>query len=126
MAGFAIGQRVAIYQKQMVGGTCQVVTVERDTKLYWVAAGRKFRKSDGLEPGSNSGWDRGRYLLPLDDSQVVEAIRAATARAAYGKLEAAQSELAKNRGDFDRINDVKVALEAYAETLQHLDQALEA
>jgi hypothetical protein len=117
MGDFVIGERAAIYQNDYSSGRFTVAVVERDTKLYWIANGRKFRKSDGIEPGENFGWGRTTYLLPLDDKRVIEAGIAARKSAAYGQILKAQNELAKDRENVGCVEDLKAALDAYAAAL---------
>lgn len=115
---FVIGEPAAIYMHDYSEGRVHRVTVERDTKLYWIADGRKFRKSDGLEPGSTSNWGRGKYLLPLKDPKVIQALTAARKSAAFSEFADAYRELAKARESFDAIKAVRVALDAYAATIE--------
>ena len=117
MPDFAIGERVAIYQHDYTDGRFIQATVERDTKLYWIADGRKFRKSDGMEPGSNSNWNRGQYLLHLSDPKVIKAAATARKSAAYGQVLKAQNELAKDRENLEAIEALKATLDTYADTL---------
>jgi hypothetical protein len=117
MGDFVIGQRAAIYQSDYGEGVCITATVERDTKLYWVANGRKFRKSDGLEPGSNSNWGRSKYLLPLDDPKVFRASIAARKSVAYGRILDAQRVLGNSREDLHAIESVVAALHDYAKVI---------
>jgi len=117
MGDFVIGQRAAIYQSDYGDGGYIIATVERDTKLYWVADGRKFRKTDGQEPGSYSNWGRGRCLLPLDDPKVTSAAIAARKSSAYGKVIDAQRVLATRREDMDAIEFVISALNDYAKVI---------
>lgn len=115
---FVIGQSAAVWQSGYGDGAIHKVTIERDTKLYWVADGRKFRKSDGVEPGSNSGWSRARYLLPLSDPKVIRASIAARKSAAYGAVIRASEELRADRENPERIQAVRSALDAYEKALQ--------
>lgn len=117
---FVIGEQVAIWQSGYGdSGNVTRATIERDTKLYWVADGRKFRKSDCREPGASGTWSRAVYLLPVDDEQVIKAETAARKRAAYGKLARAQDELFRDRENPERIEAVRAALDAYAKTLSN-------
>lgn len=118
MHQFVIGETAAIWQSNYEEGTIHKVTIERDTKLYWVADGRKFRKSDGVEPGSNSGWSRARYLLPVSDPKVIRASIAARKSAAYGGFIKASEELRGDRENPERIQAVRSALDAYEKALQ--------
>lgn len=117
MDDFAIGQPVAIYWSDGGDGCADRTTIERDTNLYWIADGRKFRKTDGLEPGSTSNWRHGKYLLPLSDPRVTTAAIAARKSRAFGNILSAQAELSKDRENLAVIEKVKAALDAYAETL---------
>lgn len=118
MSSFVIGQAAAIYWSDYGDGRATRTTIERDTKLYWIADGRKFRKADGKEPGSDSNWGRAKYLLPLDDPKVIQAEAAARKSDAYGRVVKAQDHLAANRGDLEAVTALKAALDAYAEVLQ--------
>lgn len=118
MGDFAIGQAAAIYQSNYEDGRYIIAIVERDTKLDWVADGRKFRKSDGLEPGTNSNWGRGKYLLPLDDPKVVRAGIAASKSVAYGQVLDAQRALSTNREDMAAVESVIGALQNYAKVIE--------
>lgn len=115
---FVIGETAAVWQRNYDAGTIAKVTVERDTKLYWIADGRRFRKSDGIEPGSNSNWDRGKYLLPLSDPKVIAASVAARKSATYSRLCAAQDELSRDRENPAAIEALRSALDKYAETIK--------
>lgn len=117
MTDFAIGERVAIYQNNYAEGSFVSAVIERDTKLYWIANGRKFRKPDGLEPGSNSNWNRGQHLKHMNDPQVIKAAVAARKSAAYGQVLKAHNELAKDRENLEAIEALKASLDAYADTL---------
>lgn len=115
---FVIGEPAVVWHSSYGGGTIRKVTVERDTKLYWVADGRKFRKSDGIEPGSNSGWSRANYLLPMTDDRVVRASISARKPAAYAAVSAAFDGLARDRENPSRIQAARAALDAYEESLK--------
>lgn len=117
MTDFVISQEVAIYQSHFTGGSITPATVERNTKLYWIANGRKFRKVDGLEPNSRNGWDRGRYLLPLNDPRVIEVSEDNRKFQAFSAVTDAEKALAQDRENLDRIQALKDALDAYAEVL---------
>jgi hypothetical protein len=114
---FVIGERSAIWQSDYGEGIVSLTTVERDTKLYWVAGGRKFRKSDGIEPRGGSAWIRSSYLLPLDDPRVVSASIAARKSAVFSKLAQAQNDLARNRESREAIEAIRSALDAYEDAL---------
>lgn len=118
MGDFVIGQAAAIYWSDYGDGRATRTTIERDTKLYWIADGRKFRKSDGVEPGSGSNWGRIKYLLPVSDPKVIQAEAAAQKAHAYGRVVNAQNHLASHREDPEAIAALRVALDAYAEVLQ--------
>lgn len=118
MGDFAIGQPAAIFVHDYADGRVSEVTVERDTKLYWIADGRKFRKRDSLEPGSTSNWGHGKYLLPMDDPKVTRALDSARKGVAYGGVARAQEALARNREDPIAIEALKNALAQYAEALK--------
>lgn len=117
MADFVIGQAAAIYWSDYGDGRSGRTTIERDTKLYWIADGRKFRKSDGVEPGSGHNWGRTKYLLPINDPKVIQAEAAARRMSAYGSVVKAQDYLASHRDDLDAIAKLRAALDAYAEVI---------
>ena len=113
MGDFAIGQPAAIYWSDYGDGRAHRVTIERDTKLYWIADGRKFRKTDGVEPGSGSNWGRIKYLLPINDPTVIHAETAARKSTAYRHVVKAQEDLARNRDSLDAITALRSALDDY-------------
>lgn len=115
---FDIGEAAAIWQSSYGDGVIVKATVERDTKLYWIADGRRFRKSDGIEPGSNSGWARGKYLLPLSDPKVIAASVAARKSNAYSELCMAQNDLSRDRENPEAIEALRSALDRYADALK--------
>jgi len=117
MSDFVIGQPAAIYWSDYGDGRAERTTIERDTKLYWIADGRKFRKTDGIEPGSGNNWGRIKYLLAINDPKVVQAEVAARKRYAYSRVVTAQDHLAAHREDSEAIAALKAALDAYAEVL---------
>ena len=118
MGDFVIGQAAAIYWSDYGDGCADRVTIERDTKLYWIADGRKFRKSDGQEPGSGNNWGRTKYLLPLNDPKVIQAETAARKASAYGLVVKAQNHLSSHREDPNAIASLRAALDAYAEVIE--------
>lgn len=117
MGDFVIGQKAAIYQSHFSGGAVTLTTVERDTKLYWIAGGRKFRKKDGLEPNSTERWGRGRYLLPTDDSRVVTAITDGKKWAAFARVHDAANDLASDRENLNKLEALSEAVDAYRKIL---------
>jgi len=117
MGGFEIGQKVAIYQAYYGGAGVTRATVERDTKLYWIVGGRKFRKSDGIEPGRDA-WRSQARLMPLDDPRVVMEEEEARKRGAYAKVSRSFDLLGKQRENPERIAALRDALDSYAEVLK--------
>lgn len=117
MGDFVIGQKVAIFRYNYSSGTVKTTTVERDTKLYWVADGRKFRKRDGVEPNSGGMWTHSTRLLSLDDERVIKAIREERRDRAYRDVCSAQNDLAREREDLSKVQALQEALSIYAQVL---------
>lgn len=118
MGDFVIGQPVAIYQGHYTGGFVTRATVERETKHYWIANGRKFRKSDHIEPRPRNSWDRPTHLLELDDPRVVEAIEKFKLASAWARVMDSFHSLELGREKLERITALKQALDDYATALK--------
>ena len=73
MTQFEVGDDVAIWGGHFGGPTVTKAKIERETKLYWIAGGRKFRKSDGVEPGHQDTWTVPARLRRSDDEEVLRA-----------------------------------------------------
>lgn len=65
------GDEVAIVRGAGMGRGAWLHTVERLTKTLVVVDGHKFRKRDGLEPGSNA-WGSRRISKPEDVAEFIE------------------------------------------------------
>jgi hypothetical protein len=119
MGDFVIGERVAIYTRRAGSeGAVELSPIERETKLYWIVKGRKFRKSDGSETGDWGLWNSAPELRRLDDQQVIRAQREAHVSNAYTRVVTAQNALAKGREDRGRIAALRAELDHYQQALE--------
>ena len=73
MTQFEVGDDVAIWGSRSGDTVVTRAKIERETKLYWIAGGRKFRKSDGVEPGHRDTWTVPARLRRSDDEEVLRA-----------------------------------------------------
>ena len=73
MTQFEVGDDVAIWHSKFGDTVVTRAKIERETKLYWIAGGRKFRKSDGVEPGHQDTWTVPAHLRRPDDEEVLRA-----------------------------------------------------
>lgn len=59
---------VAVVQSRHYGKfTYQYRVIERETKLYWVVDGSKYRKSDGHQPGDSVWIGHSKTLITLEE-----------------------------------------------------------
>lgn len=73
MTQFEVGDEVAICHSRYGDMVVTRAKIERETKLYWIAGGRKFRKADGIEPGHQDTWTIPDRLRRSDDEEVLRA-----------------------------------------------------
>ena len=73
MTQFEVGDDVAIWGSRSGDTVVTRSKIERETKLYWIAGGRKFRKSDGVEPGHQGTWTVPARLRWPDEEEVLRA-----------------------------------------------------
>ena len=73
MTQFEVGDDVAIWHSKFGDTVVTRAKIERETKLYWIAGGRKFRKSDGVEPGHQGTWTVPARLRWPDEEEVLRA-----------------------------------------------------
>ena len=73
MTQFEVGDDVAIWGSRSGDTVVTRAKIERETKLYWIAGGRKFRKSDGVEPGHQDTWTVPARLRRSDEEEVLRA-----------------------------------------------------
>lgn len=64
-----VGDSVTLYR---YGDLFSISKIERETKMFWVVNGEKYRKTDGYEAGSS---DRRYYIVPTTDEHRKERKR---------------------------------------------------
>lgn len=73
MTQFEVGDDVAICHNHFGDLLVNRAKIERETKLYWIAGGRRFRKQDAFEAGHQDAWSTPARLRRSDDEEVLRA-----------------------------------------------------
>lgn len=113
MTQFEVGDDVAIWGSKSGERIVTRSKIERETKLYWIAGGRKFRKSDGVEPGHQDTWTVPARLRRPDEEEVLRAEADQHRKRALSLLRRSVDDLVRNPRSESVAAEVIARAQAY-------------
>lgn len=117
-ADYKVGDRVALLS--YAAGNCErkvrFVTIDRETKLYWIVEDYKFRKSDGTATGDYGLWVMPPELLPADHEIVAETLDSQKERRLRAAINAAWTPIGGY--DIESLERLILAADAYKTYLE--------